>query len=83
MKNASNNWITLKGLIVPVRWDKNGVVKGIAIAGHDERNYPVLMDKVGRRMMSSLHEEVIVMGMHLKKDKRDILKVKRFNKDSI
>jgi hypothetical protein len=83
MKNDLNDWKRVRGLVVPDEWDSNGDITGIALAGYNEGETHILLDKVGRRMMSLLHEKVIVMGRHVKKDNRDLFKVKRFHKDLI
>ncbi|MFC1863198.1 hypothetical protein ACFL1Z_04510 [Thermodesulfobacteriota bacterium] len=83
MENDSNDRITLVGLVVPAQWDKNGEIVGIAISGYDEKDYPVLMDKVGRRLMAFMHEEVSIMGKTIEIENREVMKIKRFNKNSI
>jgi len=83
MKNDSNDRITLVGLVVPAQWDKNGEIVGIAISSYDEKDYPVLMDKVGRRLMAFMHEKILIIGKPIKKGNIEVIKVKRFNKNSI
>lgn len=83
MKRNSNVQITLKGLIVPAQWDKNGDILGIAIAGSDETEYPVLMDNIGRNLMMFMHEVVDIIGTPVKMDNNEVIKVMKFNKISM
>ena len=83
MRHSSKDKITLKGLVVPARWDKNGDILGIAIAGSDEREYPVLMDNIGRNLMVFMHEVVNIIGTPVKMDNSEVIKVMKFNKISI
>ena len=70
--------ITMNGLIIPTQWDKHGNVKGIAIAGFDEKNYYILMDKVGKNLLALLHKEVEVSGDFTKIDNSDTIQVKKY-----
>ena len=70
--------IRIKGLVIPCRWDNDGNVNGIAVAGFDENNYPLLMDEVGKRLMSLLHKEVEISGDVLKTNNSDTIKVKKY-----
>jgi hypothetical protein len=81
MKSDCTNLVTFKGLVVPNKWDKDGNVTGISIAGYNEMESPVLMDKVGRGLLALLHEKVVIRGMKVKRDNMDIIEVKRFDKD--
>jgi len=82
MKIDCNNLIIVKGVVIPYEWDKEGNVTGIAIARYNEMESPVLMDKTGRCLLALLHEKVVIRGKEVKRDKMDILEVKRFDKDS-
>lgn len=73
-----NKSITVNGLIIPAQWDKHGNIKGIAIAGFDETNYPILMDKVGRSLLVQLHKEVAVSAEITKINNSDVIRVKKF-----
>lgn len=83
MKNDCNSLIILKGLVVPVNWDNQGNVTGIAIAGYNEMESVLLMDDVGIRLMALLHEKVVIEGRKVKIDNMDVIEVRRFDKDSI
>lgn len=78
IEKESSNSITTKGIIIPAEWDKHGNIKGIAIAGFDEVNYSIRMDKVGKCLMSLMHEEVIVSGNVTKINNSDSIKVLKF-----
>jgi hypothetical protein len=81
MKNDRTNRIRVKGLVIPNKWDKDGNVTGIAIAEYDEKESTILMDRIGRSLMALLHEKVVIEGKKDKTDNKDIIEVKRFDKD--
>ena len=83
MKHDFDDQTDLRGLVVPAQWNKNGEIVGIAISSYDEKDYPVLMDKVGRRLMVFMHQEVSVMGRIIMKDNREVIIIKEFDRNSI
>ena len=70
--------ITINGIIIPSQWDTHGDIKGIAIAGFDEVNYPIRMDKMGKSLLTSLHEEVVISGNIIRGNNSDLIKVLKF-----
>ena len=74
----SNKSMQINGLIIPAQWDKNGNVTGIALAGFDETNYPVLMDNLGNSLLALLHKEVMVSGDIIKINNSDVLQIEKF-----
>jgi hypothetical protein len=55
-------WVKVKGVVVPHAWDQDGRILQIAIAGSDEREYPVKREGRGRELESMLHRPVEVVG---------------------
>lgn len=80
MEKDSRDPIILKGLVIPAQWDKNGKIVGLAIACSDEKEYPVLMDNVGRNLMTHMHDVVKITGKAIKIDNLEAIQVKRFAK---
>ena len=78
IENEPNKSITMNGLIIPTQWDQYGNVKGIAIAGFDETNYFILMDKVGKNLLDLLHKEVEISGDFTKIDNSDAIQVRKY-----
>ena len=83
MKNDHTNLISLKGLVIPSEWDKDGNVTGVTIAGNNEMEYPILMNRVGKRLTGLLHKIVVIEGRKTKTDNIDIIEVQKFSKDII
>ena len=67
--------ITKNGLIIPDRWDANGNITGIALAGSDETSYPILMDRIGKTLLALMNEKVIITGYIIKEDNIDVIKI--------
>ena len=68
------------GLLVPARWDNNGNITGITLACRDEKEYPILMDDVGKGLIAYLQEEVTIVGSTIKLDNVEGIRVNSFNK---
>lgn len=77
-KNEYIRSITKNGLIVPDRWDNNGKITGIALAGSDESSYPILMDRVGKALLALMNEKVVITGEFIKEDNTDVIKITSF-----
>ena len=54
--------ITVKGIIIPAKWDTKGNVVAIAISTHGEEEYSICNDSLGRTLFRLLHELVQVTG---------------------
>jgi hypothetical protein len=83
MKNDYTDLITVKGLVVPTKWDNDGNVIGIAIAQNNEMEFPVLMNGIGRNLIDLLHEKVVIRGKKVQTDNIDEIEVNSFDKDSV
>ena len=83
MKNDYTDLITVKGLVVPTKWDNDGNVIGIAIAQNNEMEFPVLMNGIGRSLIDLLHEKVVIRGRKFQTDTIDEIEVNSFDKDSV
>ena len=78
IEKESGKSITINGIIIPSQWDTHGNIKGIAIAGFDEINYFIRMDKIGKGLMALMHEEVIVTGNVTKTNNSEVIKVVKY-----
>ena len=55
--------VTLKGIIIPVEWDKNGNPKAVALAADDEQEYRISPgNQKGRSLMQRLQCRVGITG---------------------
>jgi hypothetical protein len=74
-----NETKTVSGLIIPVDWDSDGNVLGVAIFDKEEKRYVIIQDKKGKELLKLIRAELEVDG-DIKKGKKGkpILKVKDF-----
>ena len=79
IKKQSAKTITINGLIIPDRWDEDGNITGIAIAGFDESNHSILMDRVGKGLLKFMNDKVIITGNIFELDNTDVIKVTAFS----
>ena len=79
MPHFSTEFITLKGLIVPSRWDKIGNITGIMIACFDEEEYEVLMDEIGGGLKAFIHKKIEIVGQCAKRNETKTIRVKEYS----
>jgi len=60
--DGGQEWVKVKGVVVPHAWDQDGRILQIAIAASDEREYPVRREGRGRELEGMLHRPVEVLG---------------------
>ena len=53
----------IKGIIIPVDWDKKGKVTGAAIFTPDEDEFLIEKDGKGNELIGLIHKEVEVEGV--------------------
>ena len=63
MKKTDERLITIKGIIIPVDWDENGKVTGVAVFTHDEDEFLVNNDVQGKKLLTQIHGELEVRGI--------------------
>ena len=62
MKKAETRELTIRGIILPIEWDKHGHVTGIGIGTEDDEEYIILLDKVGAKLFKLVDQKVEVTG---------------------
>lgn len=72
--------VTLRGVVIPVEWDEQGKIVGIAISTHDEDEYRIQDDELGNRLRGLINEEVEVSGRTRKRKNRKIIIVETYKK---
>lgn len=72
--------ITLRGVVIPVAWDEQGKVAGIAISTRDEDEYLIHDDELGNRLRGLINEEVEVSGYSRKRKNKKIIIVDTYKK---
>jgi hypothetical protein len=63
MKRAETRELTIRGIILPIEWDKHGHVTGIGIGTEDDKEYIILLDKVGEKLFKLVDQKVEVTGI--------------------
>jgi len=67
------NLITIKGIVIPVDWDKKGNVVGVAISTFNEDEYLVDKNEKGARLMQFIRQEVEARGILRREGNRQII----------
>jgi hypothetical protein len=70
--------INVKGILIPVNWDKKGNVVSVAIATDDEKEYLVADQELTESLKSRLRQVVQVSGVVKKAQGKSIIKVKQW-----
>jgi hypothetical protein len=55
--------VTLRGIVVPIEWDRRGMALQVAILTPDEGEYVVAEGDAGARLRRCLREEVLARGL--------------------
>ena len=78
IEQESVKTLTVNGIIIPVKWDKNGNITGLALAGFDETNYPIVMNRTGKSLLALMNEKVVITGDIIKEHNIEMIKVSSF-----
>jgi hypothetical protein len=70
----------IKGIIIPVNWDRNGNVISVAIATHDEDEIIVEGQRLIAQLKTLLREEVQISGILTQKGGKKSIKVETFSR---
>ena len=70
--------INVKGILIPVNWDKKGNVVSVAIATDDESEYLVEEQELSEKLKGELRQVVEVSGMVKRARGKNIIKVKQW-----
>jgi hypothetical protein len=77
-REAGNNLITIRGILVPADWDERGNVVSLALSTYDEVEYLVEDHEKEKELKAFIREEVEVRGILGEGKNRLTLKVKEF-----
>jgi hypothetical protein len=80
-KNAAMT--TIRGLVIPVEWDDKGNILNVVISAFDEDEYFIEPDQTGRKLMSSIRQELEITGQVTEIEDRKVIKVMRINPNQI
>jgi hypothetical protein len=70
--------INVKGILIPVDWDKKGNVVSVAIATDDEKEYLVADRELAENLKGRLRQVVQVSGVVTKAQGKNIIKIKQW-----
>ena len=73
------NMISVRGVIVPVKWDERGNVIAVAISTHDEDEYLIDDRERGGELKAFIREEVEVVGRLKEKEESKTMTVTRYS----
>ena len=70
--------INVKGILIPVNWDKKGNVVSVAIATDDENEYLLEDEELSVKLKGQLRQVVEVSGVVKKTCGINIIKIKQW-----
>jgi len=70
--------INVKGILIPVNWDKKGNVVSVAIATDDENEYLVEDQELSVKLKGRLRQVVEVSGIVKRARGKNIIKIKQW-----
>jgi len=69
----------VRGIVIPVDWDKEGNALAVAISSPDEQEYLIEQDEKGKELIGLIRQEIEVSGMVRKANKdRKTIAVKSY-----
>ena len=74
--------INISGIIIPVNWDAQGNITGMAIAAHEEEQYFIEDDKEATKLRFFLRQEGRITGVLKSKGGKKIIEIKKLTKKS-
>jgi hypothetical protein len=75
---GSMDMMKVKGILIPVNWDKNGNVVSVAIAANDESEYLVEDPELAGKLKGRLRQVVEVSGVVKRASGKNIIKIKQW-----
>jgi hypothetical protein len=76
---VGENMISVRGVIVPVKWDERGNVIAVAISTHDEDEYLIDDRERGGELKAFIREEVEVVGRLREEEESKTMTVTRYS----
>lgn len=72
---------TIKGVLLPVKWDENGSVQDIALYADDENEYIVVKSTKSKDMIKLLRQQVKLYGTVQCKKGKHIIDVESYSQE--
>ena len=74
--------ITIRGIVIPVAWNKEGDVISVAIVTYNEEKYLVENNVKGQQLFSLLRKRVVIDGGLVIRDKIKAIEINKFREDT-
>ena len=68
----------IRGVIIPIAWDDQGNVTGIAISSHDENEYQVDHKGKGTELLLHIRKEVEAAGVVREEEGKKIVRIRTY-----
>ena len=75
-READNNLVTIRGIVIPADWDEKGNVVAVAVSTYDEAEFLIENQGKEKEMKAFIREEVEVSGILREEKNRLIMKIK-------
>jgi hypothetical protein len=62
-KVVDDKLTTVRGIVISVEWDEEGMVLAAAISGSDEQEYVIEQDEKGKELLEFIRHEIEVDGV--------------------
>ena len=79
ISSKRHSMISVEGIIIPSRWDKQGNIVELAIATRNEDEYLVADEDQVTKLMPLLRKEAWVRGILQTKDGKNLINVTEFS----
>jgi len=60
---AVDKLTTVRGIVIPVEWDEEGIALAAVISGLDEQEYVIEQDEKGKELLEFIRHEIEVDGV--------------------
>jgi hypothetical protein len=81
LKKRTAAGITAMGVVTPAKWDESDKVVGVSIQTLDEKEYIVELDKIGKALITLIHNRVEAVGSVRKRlDGKLVMRIKQYRR---
>jgi hypothetical protein len=71
--------VTIKGVIIPVDWDRKGNVIAVAIATQDEDEYRIDERGKGKELLGFIREEIHASGEVTEREGKKVIQIAKYS----
>jgi hypothetical protein len=77
-RQAGNNLVTMRGIVIPADWDEKGNVVAVALSTYDEVECLIENHEKETELKAFIREEVEISGILREEKNRLIMKIKEY-----